>query len=160
MRSDEYFAGLFDGEGHYVINKVREKHFYPRAEIRLGLGSFEVLFLAQEKYGGSLQKHRTNRCLTLVLAVTDCYAFTHAVVPYLLLKKRQAYKILQLERVWLNLPEYGTLRIWNDKAKAIADAIRLDIHALNCFKGGKWKRSRLGNVLRQEEIGDSDQCHN
>lgn len=96
MLSKEYIAGLFDGEGHVSITVTqREGQTDPKLCVKLTNTHLPVMEMFKEQYGGTfyLQKKSEEHHLQvyqLSLNVTESKKFLSEILPYLVIKKRQA----------------------------------------------------------------------
>ena len=90
--SAEYIAGLFDGEGHVSITWSRGN---PKLCVKLTNTYLPVLEAVQGIYGGTFyankkQKAHYLQCYALSLTVEQSKRFLRELLPFLVIKKRQA----------------------------------------------------------------------
>lgn len=91
MLSNEYIAGLFDGEGCVWISKsTRKTHKCYDYTLRACIANqnTQVLELVKERFGGYINK--SNKwCSQLVFAGNIAKPFLEAVLPFAVIKKEQ-----------------------------------------------------------------------
>lgn len=101
MPSSAYFAGLFDGEGCIIIGSNAAKTNY-YLQSRVAMTDIEPLIALQEKYGGALKSYDSRpyrQPLSMwVVTARGSEAFLNDVLPYLMVKKRQAKLALRFLR--------------------------------------------------------------
>lgn len=85
MISNEYWAGLFDGEGSVSISNTLR----PRATI--SQNKTEILYAAQKRFGGHVfSKGDTSNCSNWVVAkAEEVEDFLWAVFPYSIIKREE-----------------------------------------------------------------------
>lgn len=108
--SDEYVAGLFDGEGCFVIYKAsvgsknRLRDYYLTGNAVIEIREELIVDLLKEKYDGSKLKkkaRKVNHSDTYVWKVkgTKLKKFIEKVYPFLILKKQQAGVMLEFLKI-------------------------------------------------------------
>ena len=101
MLSKEYIAGLFDGEGHVSITVTeRRGKVDPKLCVKLTNTHLPVMELVKAQYGGTfyLQKKTEEHYLQvyqLTFNVTESKVFLTELIPFLIIKKRQAELALE-----------------------------------------------------------------
>lgn len=94
--SKQYIAGLFDGEGHVSITwSERRGQKCPKLCVKITNTYLPVLLSMKELYGGSIysnkkQKESYLRCFVLSLTVEQSKVFLIDLLPYLVIKRKQA----------------------------------------------------------------------
>lgn len=116
MLSDEYMAGLFDGEGCVMVRvwrKPNSPHIRYQPAISLGMTYRPVIEQIHRQYGGSIhlndhskrnKKHRAQ--FNWVASSQVAARVLRAMLPYLIVKKDEAELVLQLQ---------GSLDTWRNK---------------------------------------------
>ncbi len=142
--SEQYLAGIVDGEGTISISKKSGK-FY--AYIRVYNNSRPLLERLQKRFGGgsitdSREATETHAAsFTLEWSHDKAIKIGRSILPFLILKKKQAETILSLAQVAARL-QAG--EIGSAQASLQAAELKQAIHVLN-LKGPK-KDSGLGAV--------------
>lgn len=106
MISNEYIAGLFDGEGTFYIGKqVKNGKEYPKAQIMLsqsGEDGLELLKQVQSKLGGSIYHHlkvgehkATKNAYKLYWNKEEGISVCESLIPHLILKRGAAEQVLK-----------------------------------------------------------------
>jgi hypothetical protein len=142
--SEQYLAGIIDGEGTISISKKEGKLY---AYIRVYNNSRPLLERLQKRFGGgsitesreATEKHAAS--FTLEWSHDKAIEIGRLVLPFLILKKPQAETILELAAIAARL-QIGELT--PEKASQQALDLKEAIHKLN-LKGPK-KDSGLGAV--------------
>jgi len=101
--TNEYLAGLFDGEGCICVTKVkpniknREKNFRYHLVVELSNTYLPILQELKNKYGGNLRfKRKVNKpCYAWYISKDKTNIFLNDIIDFLIIKKSQA--ILALE---------------------------------------------------------------
>lgn len=94
--SNQYVAGLFDGEGHVSITYTKVKTGKnPKLCVKLTNTFLPVLKELHKKYGGCITANKKQaehylQCYVLNFTVAGSKKFLTDVLPYLVIKKRQA----------------------------------------------------------------------
>lgn len=125
-----YVAGLIDGEGCIGIQKS-SKHALYYVEVTIGMTSkaLPVLTEMQKTFGGSLLKKRSKtdkweEAHNWRIGGEGAASFLTRIVPFLMLKRRQAELAIALETM---RAEKG----WNDATRIKAAAMKEQMHTLN-----------------------------
>ena len=93
-----YLAGILDGEGTFSIQINNWGNF--AAKISVPNNAFELHVWLNEYFGGSTKPSHKGRCFTTTWSSKETMlAVINAVIPYLVIKKREAEIVkLLLER--------------------------------------------------------------
>lgn len=106
----QYLAGFFDGEGTFYMGmQAKNGKEYPKAQVMLsqsGEDGLALLRAIQEQYGGNIYHHlrigehkATKDAYKLYWNRDEAILLIEALIPYLILKKTDAEKVLTyLER--------------------------------------------------------------
>ena len=114
----EYIAGFFDGEGHVSITwSKRRGMMNPKLCLKLTNTYLPLLESIKEIYGGNIyaspkQYEHYLQCYALSLTVEQSKKFLNDVLPFLVIKKRQA-ELALLRTSFKNFLDCSTVR---DKA--------------------------------------------
>ena len=101
MLSKEYIAGLFDGEGHVSITVTQRRgQTDPKLCVKLTNTHLPVMDMVKDQYGGVYYiprkiKNHYLQVYQLSLNVTESKRFLTEMLPYLVIKKRQAELALE-----------------------------------------------------------------
>ena len=87
--SDEYIAGIFDGEGCIAINKSKKEIGTYNLTVVLGMRCPTIPNILKEIYGGGLAR-RPNGVTVWMIRCNKAVVFLEKIVPYLIVKKKQA----------------------------------------------------------------------
>lgn len=87
--SDEYIAGIFDGEGCITVNKSQKEVGTYNLTVVLGMRCPTIPRILKEIYGGGLAR-RPNGVSVWMLRCNKAVLFLKKIVPYLIVKKKQA----------------------------------------------------------------------
>lgn len=113
-----WFAGLFEGEGTFMI--VKEKY---AACIRINMTDLDVLEKVQSLFGGKVSvsyeaKDNWKKCYSWTTTIAEAERIVPLIYPYLMGRRRQrADQWLSLRE---NVRKSGTI---SDKVQSILDAV-------------------------------------
>lgn len=137
--SEEYLAGLFDGEGHVTVTRNRaNKREYLTVGCGISNQNRSVLEKVKEQYGGNV--YCTNPATEIKKATygwisrsTEMTRFLEAVLPHLQIKQRQAELGVEFQR---GMPNNGHNRIGKyvpvtEEEAARRERIRVELRSLN-----------------------------
>ncbi len=142
--SVEYIAGLFDGEGHVSITWSRGN---PKLCVKLTNTYLPVLEAVKDVYGGTFyankkQKAHYLQCYALSLTVEQSKRFLRELLPFLVIKKRQAELALLFSETVYKHGKFAGHLLWSECMKNNPEA---------------WAEMKLYNtndVLSLEELYD------
>lgn len=143
IRESAYFAGFFDGEGHVMIREVRRDNGTNRSikyvglEVHVALSNLcpDPLLRARDRWAGRVYGYkrpgRDRICHRWQACGQKASAFLSDVLPFLLVKQRQAALALELQ-ARINATRHNRLRLPSEMAERyrLRDAIK----ALNARK--------------------------
>ncbi len=137
---DAYAAGLIDGEGclHLTKNGKKQTSWAAKATINMTIGALPVLQAMQQTYGGGLCRLREQTekyqevWLWSLTARAELKLLLTAVLPYLMVKRRQAEVILEYLEQVESAPRNarGTV-VWDQAMRDIGAAAKAQITRLN-----------------------------
>lgn len=111
-----YFAGIMDGEGSISIRRAKSQaknHEYQyRAYLQIGMTSREVLDWVKENIGGSYSKGTNDSVIAKAaynwtMNPIDGAKVLEQILPYLVLKKRQALVFIEYAKTVSLRGSYG-----------------------------------------------------
>lgn len=108
--SNEYFAGLFDGEGYLNIRPKQTELKNFQARMGISMTNKKVIQAIQETYGGNLRVQKPRKENYLEQYVWDIYGkkaknIIENIFPFLIVKKDVASLFIQ----FINLPKLCNL---------------------------------------------------
>ena len=137
--SEEYLAGLFDGEGHVTVTRNRA---HTREYLTVGCGisnqNRSVLDEVREQFGGGVycSNHATEikkASYQWMARSTEMTRFLEVVLPHLRIKRRQAELGIEFQKgMWPAGPPGERLnRPVTEEEAARRERIRVELRALN-----------------------------
>jgi hypothetical protein len=105
--TEEYLAGLLDGEGYFGLMKrngfekgYRRKGYIPAVKMAFTNKDAEILYVLKEKYGGNInssgQRGNTKPSTQWeIKSKINLKEFLPKIIPYLIIKKPQAKLLLE-----------------------------------------------------------------
>ena len=136
--SDEYVAGLFDGEGcvscqrQWIQGKYEK---YPRVQIQISIANnnLEIIHLLQRWFGGGkYRKHKNSKCFTWrVLGKQNLLKFLNAVYPHTVIKRGEVYHAIRFAET-LREENLGSTPLTTEEHE-----IRMEVY--EALKKRKWK---------------------
>jgi len=130
--SDEYLAGLFDGEG-CVVTGLHGKGM--RARVAICMGNAEDLFLQiQSQFGGSVRQDKRGYWHWQASS-QKAVSFLRAIEPFLLVKRNQALLAIELQS---GIFPNGGISVSEEEIDR-REKLALSIRALNGRSGGHEK---------------------
>lgn len=115
--TDEYIAGFFDGEGSLFVSYIDDKYgIRTQPKLRMSNNCEEVLRVIQERTGGKVKKTGNTNKERLgyketyyleVLKRQDIVSVLKLMLPYLIVKKRQAEIMIDYLELRLSRVGYG-----------------------------------------------------
>lgn len=126
MVSDDYLAGLFDGEGFFSIGQTWQ------LQARIVIRDESVVLLCQQRFGGSLQpqapksdKHAL--CYRWSVCDTEAGAFAEALKDKLVIKRNHAILAAEFQK----FKSSGDNKPNSLERQLIFERFRLRLEALN-----------------------------
>ncbi len=100
MITDQYAAGVFDGEGCITSSasfRPGKYEKFPRVHIQIGVSNnfLPLLDEFQGRYGGNIHKHARKCHLWRIVGKIPMRHFLLSVLPYLIVKREEAILALQ-----------------------------------------------------------------
>jgi hypothetical protein len=143
--SNEYVAGLFDGEGSITLAVNKTRPYSCTVVMRIANSNRQVLELIEKQFGGTLHTYqprypgaRLNHALHIHRQQGK--RFLEAVIPYLIVKRNVAWIALcfltrGLRPNWMGMKGHqGTPRLTTDE-KELRSAVRELVMRINGRKG-------------------------
>ena len=112
MVSNEYSAGLFDGEGTVTISKYKKDTTFRHPVASVSSTSFELVNQLKETFGGCISTKKIyeshhKQAYQWTLANNNALAFFAAIYPYMIEKNKRYRVKLLLEEYRLVTPRNG-----------------------------------------------------
>ena len=100
MLSDAYVAGIVDGEGHIGFNLTHGKWLSPR--LAVSMTCLELIKILHDQFGGTFtvakkSKSYHSQCYTWSARSGSVATILEKLLPYLIVKNKQARLIMQFE---------------------------------------------------------------
>jgi predicted transcriptional regulator len=105
--TEEYLAGLLDGEGYFGLMKrggtnhgYQRKSYQPAIKMAFTDKDAEILYFLKDKYGGYINKskakgNKKSSTQWEIKGKIHLKNFLPSIIPYLILKKKQAELLLE-----------------------------------------------------------------
>lgn len=122
-----YFAGILDGEGHVSADRKRLT-----SALVLCMADLPILYWVSERFPGSLSNGWVNdknrsarpRKMLWIASMTDLIWLLPKVIPYLVLKRREAEFCLALAQHRFNRTSHRLTEEWKQEATLLLEGLQ------------------------------------
>lgn len=130
-----YTAGIFDGEGHATIEKIKPKNEKQNERFALNIGidntNYDVINMLHTNFGLTIVYKRAlpsdKLCYALKASGDKAIEFLNHVYPFLIIKKRQADVAIEFQkRLHLHRGRVLTLAEVSERRKLYLTMIKLN----------------------------------